>query len=410
MAEILSASKYPVAFDDASSLYPLLQDRKLYRLASGAAVDALDFFVQLPVGVTLAGVQLPAFLIFGGGEVAYATSTAHSNTAFHVESLEERGLLGTRIQPHGYNERVVIGYLSVHHNQMKRVIQATQKYHGLVGLDANKPASPQPGMRYLATDTLKVYYCISAGTWVWLNYTDHNTLQGLTNDDHSAVYHNDARATTWHGTVAGTHIPDGNDHDHYSAGEGAAVVRIRSGVNASRPASGANGDVYFATDLDGGTLWVYMGGWTKVSGVPAGGIMAFDGPCPSGWTRYTALDGRYPRGAETGGSTGGSATHIHTYTANVQHYHTVDGAVVTSSSGGEHSHSVELGTGVGGTVDRVSRTQSSGDSFQSDPGGAHFHTGSVPQASTQSAGVASAETASASSLPASREVVWCQKS
>jgi hypothetical protein len=41
-------------------------------------------------------------------------------------------------------------------------------------------------------------------------------------------------------------------------------------------------------------------------------IVPFDTACPSGWTRYTALDSKFPRAAATSGTTGGSdASHRH---------------------------------------------------------------------------------------------------
>jgi hypothetical protein len=48
-------------------------------------------------------------------------------------------------------------------------------------------------------------------------------------------------------------------------------------------------------------------------GVPSGMIAMFDAACPSGWTRFSALDSKFPRGASTYGGTGGSDTHTHTY-------------------------------------------------------------------------------------------------
>ncbi|PIS17408.1 MAG: hypothetical protein COT59_00860 [Candidatus Nealsonbacteria bacterium CG09_land_8_20_14_0_10_42_14] len=46
-------------------------------------------------------------------------------------------------------------------------------------------------------------------------------------------------------------------------------------------------------------------------GIPSGMIAMFDTSCPSGWTRFAALDDRFPRGASSYGGTGGSATHSH---------------------------------------------------------------------------------------------------
>ncbi|MBA4320438.1 MAG: hypothetical protein C0412_18730 [Flavobacterium sp.] len=40
--------------------------------------------------------------------------------------------------------------------------------------------------------------------------------------------------------------------------------------------------------------------------VPSGMIAMFDTSCPVGWTRFTALDNRFPLGASASGNTGGS--------------------------------------------------------------------------------------------------------
>ncbi len=48
--------------------------------------------------------------------------------------------------------------------------------------------------------------------------------------------------------------------------------------------------------------------------IPSGMIAMFDTSCPSGWSRFTALDGRIPYGSSSYGSTGGSSSHTHTLT------------------------------------------------------------------------------------------------
>ncbi len=48
--------------------------------------------------------------------------------------------------------------------------------------------------------------------------------------------------------------------------------------------------------------------------LPAGAIAIFDAAVPTGWTRYSAQDGRYIRGENTVGTTGGSNTHTHAIT------------------------------------------------------------------------------------------------
>jgi len=52
-------------------------------------------------------------------------------------------------------------------------------------------------------------------------------------------------------------------------------------------------------------------GVTAYGSLPSGAIMAFDTSCPSGWTRVSAFDGLYLRGASTYGGTGGGSSHSH---------------------------------------------------------------------------------------------------
>ena len=46
-------------------------------------------------------------------------------------------------------------------------------------------------------------------------------------------------------------------------------------------------------------------------GIPSGLIGMFDTACPSGWTRFAALDDKFPMGGTTYGATGGNTTHDH---------------------------------------------------------------------------------------------------
>ncbi len=68
-------------------------------------------------------------------------------------------------------------------------------------------------------------------------------------------------------------------------------------------------------------------------GIPSGMIAMFDTSCPSGWTRFAALDNRFPIGASSYGETGGSTSHSHSYggtTASVGHTHRVTGGTFMS--------------------------------------------------------------------------------
>jgi hypothetical protein len=62
-------------------------------------------------------------------------------------------------------------------------------------------------------------------------------------------------------------------------------------------------------------LQIVSAGTAMLTEMPAGFIGMFAQNCPTGWTRFTNLDGLFPRGADPGvlgGGTGGSATHTHT--------------------------------------------------------------------------------------------------
>lgn len=47
--------------------------------------------------------------------------------------------------------------------------------------------------------------------------------------------------------------------------------------------------------------------------IPSGMIAMFDRECPDGWTRYTEMDRRFPRGALQAGELGGGEDHTHSF-------------------------------------------------------------------------------------------------
>lgn len=397
---------YPSATDDATSLLGALQNREVYLVAAAVAVDDL----QIALNADLSGVALPCYFVFEGGEIVFADAIGGSgNSKILLGSLAQRGCRGSPVQPHGTGEYVYIGLVAPHQIQMKKAILAAERHQGFVGSDAGKPASPQPGWRYTCLDTGKVYYCFVDNVWTRIDYTDHGQLAGLTDDDHSQ-YQTDARATTWHGVQSGEHIAGGDDHNHFGAGEGLPFVQVISGLEANRPLTPVPGQVYFSVNLDGGTLFVAVdSGWAKISGVPTGGIMPFDGACPSGWTRETALDNKYPMGGLPGdqGVAGGSTTHTHLYDEIEPHYHLIPSVNATSSDAGSHDHTINKGSGAAGSSYASSGQSNLWDGTSSN--GDHNHSTPVAEHYTQYAGVVGAATDAASSLPSSREIVFCRK-
>jgi hypothetical protein len=88
--------------------------------------------------------------------------------------------------------------------------------------------------------------------------------------------------------------------------------------------------------------------------IPASFIATFDVAVPAGWTRFSALDGKHPRGATTYGGTGGAATHTHTKTGGTTNNQS-SGSNVCQGSTCEgdyaiaHYHTVTSGTTGAGT-------------------------------------------------------------
>jgi hypothetical protein len=116
---------------------------------------------------------------------------------------------------------------------------------------------------------------------------------------------------------------------------------------------------------------------------------------PSGWSRVTALDGYYPRGASTTAAptaTGGTASHSHTTPG---HTHPI----------GSHSHSVD-----GNTGSSNSSTTSARFNGASQPQADQPHTHARPDGTGShgggTSGSAAPGTSTANNLPATREVIW----
>lgn len=180
--------------------------------------------------------------------------------------------------------------------------------------------------------------------------------------------------------------------------------------------------------------------YLKAYAVPTGMIAMFAGACPTGWTRYTALDGRYPKGAPAGVTsplnTGGATTHTHTYTDVPSHTHTEGSAgdhahtaqsagahTHTAQSAGSHTHTRPWAANQGTDAQLLTQGNGPTGAKQDAAAGAHTHTTDSQGAHTHSTnsqgshthtinstGVATGTTASSSSEPPYKEVVFCQKS
>ncbi len=142
-------------------------------------------------------------------------------------------------------------------------------------------------------------------------------------------------------------------------------------------------------------------------GLPSGMIAMFEESCPDGWSRYTALDGRFARGAEIPGSTGGQDEHVHSFDITAR-----------TSKDGAHTHMLDSGenidvdTGFYGNIGIYkgylqafeeggspnARARATRALATTDSAGLHDHIISV-----------TGDTQPASSLPPYLDVIYCKK-
>lgn len=134
--------------------------------------------------------------------------------------------------------------------------------------------------------------------------------------------------------------------------------------------------------------------------IPADMILAWPdtvASIPSGWTRVTALDGFYPRGASTTAAptaTGGGNTHGHTTAG---HRHVINA----------HSHGVGGSTGTSNSSTTSARFNGASQP-QADQPHSHTRPGSTGTFGAVNPGVATPAAASVASIPATRDVIWIQ--
>lgn len=122
--------------------------------------------------------------------------------------------------------------------------------------------------------------------------------------------------------------------------------------------------------------------------LPAGLIALFSKDCPTGWSRFGALDGLFPMGSPTYGATGGAATHAHVLAEEPAHTH--------GGSTAEPSDSASA---------FVFSSKQGGGSYQSS-WGMSYHTHPIALDAAHAHGGTSG---SESSLPPYLAVVFCQK-
>lgn len=147
--------------------------------------------------------------------------------------------------------------------------------------------------------------------------------------------------------------------------------------------------------------WGYVSTFvTLPSTIPADLILAWPstaGTIPSGWTRVTALDDRYPLGATGTGApsaTGGAATHTHTTPG---HVHSI----------GAHSHSVGGNTGTSNASTTSARFNGASQPQANQPH-SHARPSATGSRAGQNSGSAAPAAPAANNAPPTRTVIWIE--
>lgn len=157
--------------------------------------------------------------------------------------------------------------------------------------------------------------------------------------------------------------------------------------------------------------------WTSPSVNPPTGsgtlssmIVLFAGPCPTGWTEYTAARGRTVVGTPSGGTSTGTVGTAFTNLANrtitnvPSHFHAVDPPNTGTSGDGGHTHSYEgwnwAGTH-GGAGDWPAQTAGS---RTTGGGGSHSHTVDIASFNSGTTGSSSVDV----TMPYI-QLTYCQK-
>lgn len=324
-----------------------------------------------------------------------------------------RGFNGSTAQSHADDAQATQDPSAYDFTILREAIVATEKYAGLVGLDASKSATPSPGNVYIATDTNKVYICFIANTWETFNRPDHGDYANLSADDHTQ-YHNDSRKLTWHTALTGVHITT-IAHDHRGSGtEGNPIKKFETGLDSGKGTPSAVGQVYYGYDANNLYFSADGAAWTRYTAMPKGTIMFFEGSCPTGWTQVTELDGKFVKQADaaewTGLDSGGALTHTHEMQDVVNHSHNVVAQTdVTSTAQGDHFHYYPARAGAGSGTYNYSYTSTSTAYSNTSGTGSHTHTISIPAYDTEDTGSNPANTDTASNLLAYYKLRACRK-
>lgn len=325
-----------------------------------------------------------------------------------------RGYGGTTDAEHADGTAGYIPLIAEHYEEMVNGKDAVIKY--LCRTVMSLPSSDEE--EYEMVEYADEIYIYNGATWERIGITtSHDDWKDLDSGDPHPVYYLVAELGTAHDALAGAHVIDGDAHDHL---EGTGFGAIDTTISRISSAPTYDGEIVINTTT--GVLYVaYIietpdpTDWIEVTGAPSGLIMPFDptnlsGSCPTGWSRYTDLDEKFVKGTSgSSSSTGGSATHSHTYDATdvVTHAHSVSAQTMDATVSKNHTHSLKIGSG--SSNDGIWKGYTgAGGGMATGSGGAHSHTGTMIN-NTENTGAASPTTDSVNGEPLYQKVVWCQK-
>lgn len=407
---------YPESFDTAESTFASPSELVVLTLASDLLQGGTEAtFNETAIADAL---EAPGYLtwrkeVVGAFEIV--KFTGHGDPG-ELTGLQ-RGALGTTDMDHlaaDVDDQAVMDPVSEHWAVLRAMLEALQRYRGLVGLKEDLPASCEPGQVYIATDTEEIFQGVAEDEWRLINRFSHDDYGALDQDDHPQ-YQTEARKEAWHTALAGSHMSDPENHDH-SGGEdmGAPAAGVRHGLLEDLPALPEDDiEVYFATDTS--DLFFAnddLSGWDRYSVMPTGTIILFEGACPPGWAAYEAMEGFFPRGADADQwenfVDGGSAEHEHVLPHVIAHTHDVDAVAVSTDTGGNHNHSFTV-KGGGSTAELAYDGSYTTWVNMTAEHGSHSHTATIPAHNTQNHGGSPATSEPADSLPPYRKYVFCER-
>jgi hypothetical protein len=150
---------------------------------------------------------------------------------------------------------------------------------------------------------------------------------------------------------------NGNGGTYGSGGSGVVIIRYQTSVGSGAMASSTHTHLSTsATPTTVSNLPPYLDMvFAKADSnqyVTGNNVLATSVLPPLGWSRFTALDNKFPRGAITYGTTGGATTHLHDVTINTgSPSATIDGGGTgTNYADSTHTHSCTTSSDTGSNM------------------------------------------------------------